>query len=128
MSTTLAAPLTAAPPNHKSATKEPTWVRWSLIGVALTFLSLFLFLPLVSVFVEAFRKGWDVYVAAITEPDAWSAVKLTLTAAVIAVPLNLVFGVSAAWCIAKFDFRGKSFLLTLIDLPFSVSPVIAGLI
>jgi sulfate transport system permease protein len=69
-----------------------------------------------------------VYVAAITEPDAWSAVKLTLTAAVIAVPLNLVFGVSAAWCIAKFDFRGKSFLLTLIDLPFSVSPVIAGLI
>jgi sulfate transport system permease protein len=128
MSTTLAAPLTAAPPNHRSATKEPTWVRWSLIGVALTFLSLFLFLPLVSVFVEAFRKGWDVYVAAITEPDAWSAVKLTLTAAVIAVPLNLVFGVSAAWCIAKFDFRGKSFLLTLIDLPFSVSPVIAGLI
>ncbi len=128
MSTTLAAPLTAAPPNHKSATKEPAWVRWSLIGVALTFLSLFLFLPLVSVFVEAFRKGWDVYVAAITEPDAWSAVKLTLTAAVIAVPLNLVFGVSAAWCIAKFDFRGKSFLLTLIDLPFSVSPVIAGLI
>ncbi len=128
MSTSLAAPLTAAPPQLKSATKEPAWVRWSLIGVALTFLSLFLFLPLVSVFAEAFKKGWDVYVAAITEPDAWSAVKLTLIAAVIAVPLNLVFGVAAAWCIAKFDFRGKSILLTLIDLPFSVSPVIAGLI
>jgi sulfate transport system permease protein len=131
MSTALAAaapPLPVAPPQLKSATKEPAWVRWSLIGVALTFLSLFLFLPLVSVFVEAFKKGWDVYLAAITEPDAWSAVVLTLTAAVIAVPLNLVFGVAAAWAIAKFDFRGKSFLLTLIDLPFSVSPVIAGLI
>ncbi len=128
MSTALAAPLAVAPPHLKSATKEPAWARWSLIGTALVFLSLFLFLPLVSVFVEAFKKGWDVYVAAITEPDAWSAVLLTLTAAVIAVPLNLVFGVAAAWAIAKFDFRSKSFLLTLIDLPFSVSPVIAGLI
>jgi len=128
MSTSLAAPLAVAPPQLQSATKEPAWVKWTLIGVALAFLSLFLFLPLVSVFAEAFKKGWDVYVAAITEPDAWSAVKLTLVAAVIAVPLNLVFGVAAAWAIAKFDFRGKSILLTLIDLPFSVSPVIAGLI
>lgn len=117
-----------APPNHSRATQEPAWVRYTLIGVALTFLSLFLFVPLVSVFVEAFKKGWDVYVAAVTEPDALSAIVLTLTAAVIAVPLNLVFGISAAWAIAKFDFRGKSVLLTLIDLPFSVSPVIAGLI
>ncbi len=130
MSTALAAaaPLPVAPPRLQSATKEPAWVRWSLIGVALAFLSLFLFIPLVSVFAEAFKKGWDVYVAAVTEPDAWSAVKLTLIAAAIAVPLNLVFGVAAAWAIAKFDFRGKSVLLTLIDLPFSVSPVIAGLI
>jgi sulfate transport system permease protein len=123
-----AAPNTIAPPNVPGATKEPVWVRWLLISVALAFLSLFLFLPLVSVFFEAFKKGVDVYLAAITEPDALSAVKLTLLAAVIAVPLNLVFGVAAAWTIAKFDFRGKSVLLTLIDLPFSVSPVIAGLI
>ncbi|WP_298011319.1 sulfate ABC transporter permease subunit CysW [uncultured Aquabacterium sp.] len=117
-----------APPRLAQATREPAWVRWSLITVALIFLSLFLFLPLVSVFFEAFKKGWDVYVASITEADAVSAMKLTLIAAVISVPLNLVFGVAAAWAIAKFDFRGKSVLLTLIDLPFSVSPVIAGLI
>jgi sulfate transport system permease protein len=117
-----------APPNHSRATQEPAWVRWLLIGTALVFLSLFLFVPLVSVFVEAFKKGWDVYIAAVTEPDAVSAIWLTLTAAVIAVPLNLVFGIAAAWAIAKFEFRGKNVLLTLIDLPFSVSPVIAGLI
>jgi sulfate transport system permease protein len=117
-----------APPNLPGATKEPVWVRWLLISVAFVFLALFLFVPLVSVFFEAFKKGVDVYLAAITEPDAISAIWLTLTAAIIAVPLNLVFGVSAAWAIAKFDFRGKSLLLTLIDLPFSVSPVIAGLI
>lgn len=108
--------------------REPAWVKWLLISLALTFLSLFLFLPLVSVFFEAFKRGWDVYLAAIVEPDAVSAIKLTLIAAGISVPLNLVFGVAAAWAIAKFDFRGKSVLLTLIDLPFSVSPVIAGLI
>ena len=85
-------------------------------------------MPLVAVFAEALRKGWDAYLAAIVEPDALSAIKLTLLAAGIAVPLNLAFGVSAAWAIAKFDFRGKSLLVTLIDLPFSVSPVIAGLI
>ncbi len=117
-----------SPPNHSQATREPAWVRWTLITIALVFLSLFLFVPLVSVFFEAFKRGWDVYLAAVTEPDAVSAIWLTLTAAVIAVPLNLVFGISAAWAIAKFDFRGKSVLLTLIDLPFSVSPVIAGLI
>ena len=119
---------TISPPDVAGATTEPAWVRRLLIGVALVFLSLFLFVPLVTVFFEAFKKGWDVYVAAITDPDAVSAIWLTLTAAVIAVPLNLVFGVAAAWAIAKFDFRGKSILLTLIDLPFSVSPVIAGLI
>ena len=110
------------------AIHEPRWVRHVLLGVALTFLALFLFLPLVSVFYEALHKGWDVYVAAITDPDAVSALVLTLTAAAISVPLNLFFGVAAAWAIAKFDFRGKSLLLALIDLPFSVSPVIAGLI
>jgi len=117
-----------APPNVARATTEPVWVRRVLIGVALVFLSLFLFVPLVSVFFEAFKKGWEVYVAAITEADAVSAMWLTLIAAAISVPLNRVFGVSAAWAIAKFDFRGKSLLLTLIDLPFSVSPDIAGLI
>jgi sulfate transport system permease protein len=113
---------------QNTATREPAWVRLTLIGIALAFLSLFLFLPLVTVFYEALKKGWDVYLAAITEPDAWSAIKLTLIAAAISVPLNMVFGVAAAWCIAKFEFRGKSVLLTLIDLPFSVSPVISGLI
>jgi sulfate/thiosulfate transport system permease protein len=111
-----------------SATAEPAWVRWALIATALSFLTLFLFVPLVSVFVEAFKKGLEVYLAAITEADARSAIWLTLMAAAISVPLNLVFGMAAAWCIAKFDFRGKNVLLTLIDLPFSVSPVIAGLI
>jgi len=111
-----------------AATLEPVWVRALLIGVALAFLTLFLFIPLISVFAEALKKGWDAYVAAITEEDAISAIKLTLLTAAIAVPLNLVFGVAASWCIAKFDFRGKSFLLTLIDLPFSVSPIISGLI
>ncbi|MBI5335621.1 MAG: sulfate ABC transporter permease subunit CysW [Burkholderiales bacterium] len=117
-----------APRGLQGATTEPAWVRWLLIGTALAFLSFFLFVPLVAVFVEAFKKGWEVYVAAIVEPDALSAIKLTLLAAAISVPLNVVFGVAAAWCIAKFDFRGKNLLLTLIDLPFSVSPVIAGLI
>ncbi|RZL02706.1 MAG: sulfate ABC transporter permease subunit CysW [Rubrivivax sp.] len=120
--------MSQSPPNVSASRTEPAWVRRLLIGLALAFLALFLFIPLVSVFFEAFKKGWEVYLASINEPDAKSAIWLTLTAAVIAVPLNLVFGVSAAWAIAKFDFRGKSVLLTLIDLPFSVSPVIAGLI
>ena len=111
-----------------AATQEPAWVRVSLTLLALSFLTLFLFVPLATVFYEALKKGWDVYLAAVTDPDAASAVKLTLVAAAISLPLNLVFGVAAAWAIAKFEFRGKSLLLTLIDLPFSVSPVIAGLI
>ena len=111
-----------------AATREPAWVKWTLLGVSLTFFAVFLLLPLVAVFVEAFRKGWDTYLAALVEPDALSAIKLTLTAALIAVPLNLVFGVAAAWAITKFEFRGKHLLITFIDLPFSVSPVVAGLI
>ncbi len=113
---------------YKRATSESAWVRWSLIGLALAFLGIFLLLPLAAVFAEALRKGWDVYLAAITESDALSAMKLTLIASLVSVPLNLVFGVAAAWAITKFDFRGKNFLITLIDLPFAVSPVIAGLI
>ncbi|OAM52394.1 sulfate ABC transporter permease subunit CysW [Methylovorus sp. MM2] len=110
------------------ATSEPAWVRWSLIAVSLLFLSLFLFIPLAAVFTEALRKGFGAYIAALVDPDALSAIKLTVIAAAISLPLNLVFGVAAAWAIAKFDFRGKSILITLIDLPFAVSPVIAGLI
>ncbi|MEQ1599872.1 MAG: sulfate ABC transporter permease subunit CysW [Methylotenera sp.] len=110
------------------ATSEAAWVRFTLIGIMLLFLSLFLFVPLAAVFTEALRKGAQTYFAAIVEPDALSAIKLTLIAAGIAVPLNLIFGVAAAWSIAKFEFKGKSFLITLIDLPFAVSPVIAGLI
>ncbi|TDK66485.1 sulfate ABC transporter permease subunit CysW [Sapientia aquatica] len=107
---------------------EPLWIRILLGTIALLFLTLFLFVPLAAVFTEALKKGWGVYLAAITEDDAVSAIKLTLISASIAVPLNLVFGVAAAWAIAKFEFRGKSILLTLIDLPFSVSPIISGLI
>jgi len=111
-----------------SALQEPIWVRLILMTLALAFLTLFLFIPLVAVFTEALRKGWEAYGAAIIEPDALSAIRLTLLTALIAVPLNIVFGVAAAWAIAKFEFRGKNILLTFIDLPFSVSPVIAGLI
>jgi sulfate transport system permease protein len=117
-----------APRALRQATTEPAWVQAVLIAVALAFMTLFLFVPLATVFYEAFKKGIDVYLAAITEPDALSAIKLTLIATVISVPMNLVFGMAAAWAITKFDFRGKGLLLTLIDLPFSVSPVIAGLI
>ena len=111
-----------------SGTTEATWVRYTLITIALIFVVLFLILPLAAVFTEALRKGFGAYLAALKEPDAWSAIKLTLITAVIAVPLNLVFGVAAAWCIAKYEFKGKAFLTTLVDLPFSVSPVVAGLI
>lgn len=107
---------------------EPRWVRGILLFLALGFLALFLLVPLAAVFVEAFRKGWQLYLDAIVEPDAWSAIKLTLLVAAIALPVNLVFGVAAAWAITKFQFRGKQFLITLIDLPFSVSPVVAGLV
>ena len=103
-------------------------MRYALITLALAFMLLFLVLPLAAVFTEALRKGLDAYIAGLRDPDAWSAIKLTLLTAVIAVPLNLVFGVAAAWCIAKYEFRGKAFLTTLVDLPFSVSPVVAGLV
>jgi sulfate transport system permease protein len=115
-------------PERRSAREEPAIVRWLLTGTALAFLCLFLFMPLAAVFAEALKKGWAVYYAAIVEPDAVAAIKLTLLAAAIAVPLNTMFGVAAAWAIAKFEFRGKSVLISLIDLPFSVSPVISGLI
>ncbi|HEY5265059.1 MAG TPA: sulfate ABC transporter permease subunit CysW, partial [Steroidobacteraceae bacterium] len=108
--------------------RRPQLARLSLIILALLFLGIFLVLPLLVVFVQALSKGAGTYVAAISDPLAWSAIKLTILVAAIAVPLNLVFGVVAAWAIAKFEFRGKSTLITLIDLPFAVSPVIAGLI
>jgi len=107
---------------------EARWVRRTLIGIAFVFLAIFLIIPLLAVFTEALKKGIDVYFFSILEPDALSAIKLTLMTAAIAVPLNLVFGVAAAWAIAKFNFKGKNILITLIDLPFAVSPVISGLI
>jgi sulfate transport system permease protein len=110
------------------STTEAAWVRWTLIGSALAFILLFLVLPLAAVATEALRKGFGAYFEALKEPDAWAAIRLTLITAAIAVPLNLVFGVAAAWAIAKYEFRGKAFLTTLVDLPFSVSPVVAGLI
>ena len=131
MSTATITPAVAAriePPYVPAATGEPGWVRIALITIAVGFAILFLLIPLAVVFTEAFKKGWDAYLAAITEEDAWLAIKLTLLTAAIAVPANLIFGLSASWAIAKFEFRGKNLLLTLIDLPFSVSPVISGLI
>jgi sulfate transport system permease protein len=113
---------------RRGATTEARWVRWTLTAIALAFLLLFLVLPLAAVFAEALRMGLGAYLEAFKDPDAWSAIRLTLLTAAIAVPLNLVFGIAAAWCIAKYEFRGKAFLTTLVDLPFSVSPVVAGLI
>ena len=113
---------------HRRSTSEPPAVRRLLIGIALAFIALFLVLPLVFVFSQAFAKGIGFYFKTLNDPLAWSAIKLTLLSAAIAVPLNCVFGVAAAWAIAKFDFRGKNILLTLIDLPFSISPVISGFI
>ena len=110
------------------AISEPRWLRWTLVGAALAFMALFLFLPLAIVFAEALKKGWEVYVASLLDDDALAALRLTLIAAAVSVPLNLAFGLAAAWALAKFDFKGKSLLLSLIDLHFAVSPVIAGLI
>lgn len=110
------------------ATTEPTAVRWLLTGLALAYLALFLVVPLVAVFTQALSQGWETYLAAITTPDALTAIKLTLLTVAISLPLNVFFGIVAAWAIAKFEFRGKQFLITLIDLPFAVSPVVAGLI
>ena len=113
---------------RSAATQEPWWVRVLLVSAALGFLAFFLLMPLATVFVEALRKGWSLYASSLQDADALAAIRLTLLVTAIAVPLNLVFGVAAAWAIAKFDFKGKSLLITLIDLPFSVSPVVAGLI
>jgi sulfate transport system permease protein len=131
-----ASPLAATVPHvarkgryeRNPATREQPWVKWTLLGLSLAFFLLFVLMPLIAVFTEALRKGFAVYLAALVEPDALSALKLTLIAAAISVPLNLVFGVAAAWAVTKHDFRGKHLLITFIDLPFSVSPVVAGLI
>ena len=112
----------------QAGTTEARWIRRSLIGLALTFMFLFLVLPLAAVFTEALRKGLDAYLQALQDPDAWSAIRLSLLTAAVAVPLNLVFGVAAAWAIAKYEFKGKSVLTTLVDLPFTVSPVVAGMV
>lgn len=112
----------------RSAREDPRWARWLLSGIALLFVALFLVLPLSAVLIKAFEKGVEVWAEAITDADTWSAFKLTLLVVLITVPLNTVFGVAAAWAIARFRFPGRSFLITLIDLPFSVSPVIAGLV
>jgi sulfate transport system permease protein len=111
----------------RDATREASWVRRVVLTISLGFFVLCLLLPLFLVFVEAFKQGWHTYLEALVEPDTRAAVKLTLLTAAVAVPLNVIFGVAAAWAITKFQFRGKSLLTTLIDLPFSVSPVIAGL-
>jgi len=122
-------PLPFEPLQQKNAViAEAPWVRRLLIGIGLGFITLFLLLPLLSVFVEALRKGFGPYFEAFGQSETLAAIRLTLLASVIAVPLNLVFGVSAAWAITKFEFRGKQLLITLIDLPFSVSPVVSGLI
>ena len=114
--------------SNKLTLRDPAIVRWGLIALSLGFIALVLFLPLILVFLEALRHGLNAYFDAVTEPDALSAILLTLQVAAIAVPLNVAFGLAGAWAIAKFEFRGKSLLLTLVDLPFSVSPVISGLI
>jgi sulfate/thiosulfate transport system permease protein len=111
----------------RRGTEETPFMRWLLIAIALVFAVIFLLLPLVNVFVQALSKGWSFYVSALTDPDSISAIKLTLLVSVITVPLNVLFGLASAWAIAKFEFPGKSILNTMIDLPFSVSPVVAGL-
>ncbi|MBK7955514.1 MAG: sulfate ABC transporter permease subunit CysW [Candidatus Accumulibacter sp.] len=128
MSTSIALHAGSLERDESASTREPAWVKGVLISVALSFFAVFLLLPLGTVFAEALRKGWGAYLAALVNRDAWDAIKLTLITAAIAVPLNLVFGVAAAWSIAKFEFPGKRLLITFIDLPFSVSPVISGLI
>jgi sulfate transport system permease protein len=112
----------------RRGTEDPAWIRWLLMGLSLAFALVFLVLPLVNVFAQAFAKGWQMVVASLAEPDTLSAVFLTLIVAAICVPLNTVFGVAAAWLITRFEFRGKALLTTLIDLPFSVSPVVTGLV
>ena len=117
-----------APPRLRAATEDRDWVRWLCIGVTFAFIGFLLLAPLVTIFAQALSKGFGVYVASLTDPYCLAAIRLTLLTAAISVPLNLVFGLAASWAIAKFNFRGKSLLITLIDLPFAVSPVVSGLI
>lgn len=119
--------LTGSAAPWRAATQEPHWVRWLLTAVAVAFLALFLLLPLAVVLYSAFEQGLGVWLAAVTEPDAAAAIRLTLLVVLIAVPLNLVFGLAAAWAVTRFQFRGKALLITLIDLPFAISPVVVGL-
>ncbi|MDR2862462.1 MAG: sulfate ABC transporter permease subunit CysW [Puniceicoccales bacterium] len=128
VATTITTPALAVDNRPRSHIHDPAWLRWTLISLALLFLLSFLLLPLAAVFAEALRNGIKAYFAAFEDSDALAAIRLTLITTAISVPANVVFGVAAAWAITKFDFRGKSFLITLIDLPFAVSPVIAGLI
>lgn len=132
MNTTFAKPISSVAPVRqtpaRAAAAEPVWVKLTLIGVSLGFLTLFLFVPLLAVFTEALRKGVGAYLASFQDPAAVAAIRLTFFAAAVAVPANLVFGLAASWAIAKFEFRGKSVLITLIDLPFAVSPVVSGFI
>jgi sulfate transport system permease protein len=120
--------ITFKTPTYKNALQDPAWVRWTLTGIAIGFILLFLCVPLGLVIVEAFAKGWSAYISALSQPDALAALRLTLLTALATVPLNTFFGIAAAWAITRFEFPGKSLLTTLIDLPFSVSPVISGLI
>ncbi len=113
---------------RRGPTEDPAWVRWSLTTVALAFLALFVLAPTAVVFAEALKKGWAAYAAALREPEALRAVRLTLVTAAVAVPLNTVFGLAAAWCVTRFRWRGKTLLVSLIDLPFGVSPVISGMV
>ena len=127
MATTFSNQDTEALKKSQRGTEESPFIKWTLITVAVAFSLVFLLLPLLNVFGQAFSKGWAFYWSSLTEPDSWAAIRLTLIVAGIAVPLNVLFGLAAAWAIAKFKFRGKSILITMIDLPFSVSPVVAGL-
>jgi sulfate transport system permease protein len=128
MAGTVQSNLKARETASRRGTEESPLVKWTLISIGMAFALLFLLVPLVNVFWQAFAKGWRFYLSALAEPDSWSAIKLTLLVAGISVPLNVVFGLAAAWCIAKFQFRGKSLLITLIDLPFAISPVVSGLV
>ena len=128
----MSTPLNSIPRDSRAKSQrgaeERAPIKWLLIAIALLFTGIFLLLPLVNVFAQAFDKGWAAYQHAIFDPDTLAAIRLTAIVAALSVPLNLIFGVAAAWAIAKFRFRGKALLITLIDLPFSVSPVVAGLI
>lgn len=113
--------------SNQNPIDEPRWLKFLLIAIAAAFLGVMLVIPLISIFVEAFRQGWELYIASLTESDAVSAIKLTLLTAAIVLPINVIFGISVAWLLTRFDFRGKQWMTTLLDLPFSVSPVVAGL-